>query len=273
MIKQITSAANPLIKQVRALERKRERARSGLFLAEGARLVLEAEEAGSRPEILLFSAEALARPAVRALVARCDAAGVRCVETSERLLVQITRRENAQNLIAVYRQRRVPLAALDPRGHGLWVALQEVRDPGNLGTILRTADAVGAGGVILLGDCCDPFSVETVRASMGSIFAVALAESGFEELRQWCRVGGARLVGTSLRATRRHDALPPAAGGPTVLLMGNEQSGLPAEMEAGCDELVRIPMRGRADSLNLAVATAVTLYALWGAEDYPGARA
>lgn len=273
MIKQITSAANPLIKQVRTLERKRARAESGLFIAEGARLVLEAEEGGVLPETLLFSPAALERPAVRALIERCDAAGVRCVETSERLLVQITRRENAQNVIAVYRQQRRALMSLDASHYRLWVALEAVRDPGNLGTILRTADAVGAGGVILVGDCCDPFSFEAVRASMGSIFAVALAEASVVDLRKWCSKQGARLVGTSLLTPQRHDGLPPHPERPTVLLMGNEQAGLSQEAAAACDALVRIPMRGRADSLNLAVATAVMLYALWGAEGYPGADA
>lgn len=271
MIKQITSAANPLIKQIRALERKRTRAETGLFVAEGARLVLEAEAAGVRPETLLFTAEALQRAAAAALIARFDRAGVQCIETSERLLSQITRRENTQNVVAVYRQRRHRLREIDATSHGLWVALEEVRDPGNLGTILRTADSVGAGGVILLGRCCDPFSFECVRASMGSIFAVSLAEAELSELEGWSRGAGAAIVGTSLRASGRHDGLP-ALAGPRILLMGNEQAGLSAEAEAACDYLVRIPMRGQADSLNLAVATAVMLYSLWGAEGYPGAR-
>lgn len=273
MIKQITSSANPLIKEIRALERKRERARSGLFIAEGARLALEAEEAGVRPRYLLFSAEAQARPAVRALIARMDAAGVDCVETSQRLLSQITRRDNPQNVIGVYRQLDRQLSDFHMREHSLWVALEQVRDPGNLGTILRTADAVGAGGVILVEECCDPFSFESVRASMGSIFAVPLALAGLQELRSWCREGQGRLIGTSLQTERRHDQLDVGAGTARVLLMGNEQAGLTAEAVAACDDLVRLPMRGRADSLNLAVATAVMLYALWGAEGYPGAKA
>ena len=273
MIKQITSSANPLIKEIRTLERKRQRAESGLFIAEGARLALEAEQAGVRPKYLLFSAEALARPAVRALVDRMDAADVFCVETSQRVLSQITRRDNAQNVIGVYHQLHRELSQLDSRDSSLWVALEQVRDPGNLGTILRTADAVGAGGVILVGECCDPFSFETVRASMGSIFALPLAFCSLQELTLWCREGGGRLIGTSLQSDQRHDRLDVEAGKARVLLMGNEQAGLTPEAAAACDDLVRLPMRGRADSLNLAVATAVMLYAFWGAEGYPGARA
>jgi len=271
MIKQISSSANPLIREIRALDRKRQRAQSGLFIAEGARLVLEAEEAGVQPKYLLFSAEAQKRPAVRALVKRMDAAGVHCIETTERLLSLITRRDNPQNVIGVYRQLKCSLAQLDLSTRSIWVALEQVRDPGNLGTILRTADAVGAGGVILVGECCDPFSFEAVRASMGSLFAVPLASCELQDFLRWTAEGSARLIGTSLQADQRHDQLSPTSGRPQVLLMGNEQAGLTSEAAAACDELVRIPMRGRADSLNLAVATAVMLYALWGAEGYAGA--
>ncbi len=271
MIKQITSAANPLIKQIRALERKRTRSETGLFIAEGARLVLEAEAATVQPETLLFTPEARRRQAVAALVERFDRSGVQCIETSDRLLSQITRRDNSQNVVAVYRQRRQSLGDLKSEPRSLWVALEEVRDPGNLGTILRTADSVGAVGVILLGRCCDPFSFECVRASMGSIFAIALAEAELSELQTWSQAAGGAIIGTSLRASGRHDALPPQSG-PRIVMMGNEQAGLSAAAEAACDRLVRIPMRGQADSLNLAVATAVMLYSLWGAEGYPGAR-
>lgn len=273
MIKQITSSANPLIKDIRALERKRHRAESRLFVAEGARLALEAEEMGVYPKTLLFSSEALERPAVRDLVARMGAAGVDCVETNQRLLSQITRRDNPQNVIGVYRQLDRGLRELDPKTGSIWVALEQVRDPGNLGTILRTADAVGVGGVILVDECCDPFSFEAVRASMGSIFAVPLVRCTLQELLRWGREGGARLIGTSLQTEHRHDSLELEATMPKVLLMGNEQAGLTAEAVEACDELVRLPMRGRADSLNLAVATAVMLYALWAADGYPGARA
>src|SRR5690625_419899 len=272
MIKKISSSANPLIREIRALERKRHRTESGLFIAEGARLALEAEEVGVRPKHLLFSPEAFTRPSIRALVERMDAAGVRCIETTERVLSQITRRDNAQNVIGVYRHLDRPLAELEVRKHGVWVALEQVRDPGNLGTIIRTADAVGAGGVILVVETCDPFSFEAVRASMGSIFAVPLAGCELPELLRWASEGGAQVIGTSLQAQRHHDRLTPAGGRVRVLLMGNEQAGLTSEAVAACDELLRLPMRGRADSLNLAVATGVMLYALWGLDGYRGAR-
>jgi TrmH family RNA methyltransferase len=210
----------------------------------------------------------LERDQVRVLLEQAERRGVRTVETTERVLAQISKRDNPQTVIGAYRQST---AALDELEGDAIVALQGVRDPGNLGTILRTADAAGAGGVVLLGDSCDPFSVEAVRASMGSIFAVKLARASFADLLRYKTNRAAALVGASLKGVSLEAELPAPAC--TILLMGNEQSGLPGDMEAACDLLVRIPMRGRADSLNLAVATAVMLYDLWRRRGYDGARA
>jgi TrmH family RNA methyltransferase len=151
------------------------------------------------------------------------------------------------------------LDGLQPHAAQCWVALQAVRDPGNLGTIVRTADAAGCGGVILVGDCCDPYSVEAVRATMGSIFAVPLFQASAPEFIAWRSKWPGSVVGTLLTATtdyRRADYRRP-----TLILMGNEQAGLPPELAAVCDVNVKIPMRGRADSLNLAVATGIMIYA------------
>lgn len=267
MSHQITSASNPLIKTLKSLHAKKGRAETGLFLAEGARLALEAAELGVWPEILLHSPAALQREAVRALIAQAEQQGVRVIETSETVLAQVSKRDNPQTVIGAYRQR---LAALDELDGETVVALEGVRDPGNLGTILRTADATGAGGVVLLGESCDPFSVEAVRASMGSLFAVKLARASFAELVRYKQTRGAAMIGASLKGAA-FDADRPAPAR-AIVLMGNEQSGLPAEMEDACDLLVKLPMRGRADSLNLAVATAVLLYDLWRRRGYDGAR-
>jgi TrmH family RNA methyltransferase len=268
MAHQITSASNPLIKTLKSLHTKKGRAETGLFLAEGARLALEAADLGVWPEILVFSPAAMGREQVRALVAAAEQRRVRTIETSESVLGQISKRDNPQTVIGAYRQR---LASLDELQGDTIVALEGVRDPGNLGTILRTADSTGAGGVVLLGESCDPFSVEAVRASMGSLFAVKLARGSFEELLRFSKARGATLIGLSLNGTSLEMDRPAPAR--AIVLMGNEQSGLPAEMEAACDLLVKLPMRGRADSLNLAVATAVMLYDLWRRRGYDGARA
>jgi TrmH family RNA methyltransferase len=268
MSHQITSASNPLIKTLKSLHAKKGRAETGLFLAEGARLALEAADLGVWPDTMLYAAEALQRGQIRELVAQAERHGVRVVETNERLMSAIAKRDNPQTVIGAYRQALSPLDAIDG---DMVVALEGVRDPGNLGTILRTADSVGAAGVVLLGESCDPFSVEAVRASMGSIFAVKLARASFDELLAYTKKRGASLIGASLKGSSLDGER--ALGGRAIVLMGNEQSGLPADMETVCDLLVKLPMRGRADSLNLAVATAVMLYDLWRRRGYDGARA
>src|SRR5262249_26707474 len=160
------------------------------------------------------------------------------------VLAQVTKRDNPQTVIGAYHQR---FSKLEDMPGALIVALEGIRDPGNLGTILRTADSVGADGVVLLGESCDPFSVEAVRASMGSIFAVPLARASFDELLRFKQTRGAAMLGASLKGAAFESSAP--IGDRVVVLMGNEQSGLPPDMEAACDLLVKLPMRGRADSL------------------------
>jgi TrmH family RNA methyltransferase len=161
-------------------------------------------------------------------------------------------------LLGAYRQPGTALSQIDRNRSDLWLVAQALRDPGNIGTILRTADAVGAGGLILVDDCADPFSVEGVRASMGAIFTQQIAAAPWLEFLDWLRSGDGQLVGTSLKAT--DDYLEAEYRRPCFLLIGNEQQGLPADYEAECDLLVKIPMAGRADSLNAAIAAAVMAF-------------
>lgn len=268
MLHQITSPSNPLIKTLKGLHQKKGRAETGLFLAEGARLAVEAADLGVWPEIMVYAPAALERAPVRNVIAKAEAQRVRVIETNENILGQISKRHNPQTVIGAYRQRLSPLESLEG---DIVVALEGVRDPGNLGTILRTADSIGAADVVLIGESCDPFSVEAVRASMGSLFAVKLARASFAELAAFKRARGATLIGASLKGRALAESYDPPAR--AIVLMGNEQSGLDAEMEAACDLLVKLPMRGRADSLNLAVATGVLLYDLWRRRGYDGARA
>ena len=161
-------------------------------------------------------------------------------------------------LVAAYRQPETRLDALDRSRAPLWIAAQALRDPGNIGTILRTGDAVGAGGLILIDDSADPYSVEAVRASMGAIFTQQVAKASWAEFVGWLRSGTGQLVGTSLNADR--DYLEVDYQDPCFLLIGNEQQGLPPAYEEECDVLVKIPMAGRADSLNAAIAAAVMAF-------------
>jgi RNA methyltransferase, TrmH family len=259
MSRAITSLANPTVKAVRALHMRKAREESGQFLAEGLKIVTEAVELGRAPRTLLYGAEAAAHPLLRQAVKAAEAAGGETIEVSRDILAKISRRDNPQTVLAVFDQTFAPLDAIEPSSATCWVALEAVRDPGNLGTIVRTADAAGCGGVILVGDCCDPYSVEAVRATMGSIFALKIAKATMTEFVAWRQVWPGSVVGTLLTATT--DFRAAAYAPPSLILMGNEQAGLTPELAALCDVTVKIPMRGRADSLNLAVATAVMIYA------------
>jgi TrmH family RNA methyltransferase len=253
--KKVTSLANPLVKDIRALHQKKRREETGLFIAEGEKLVRDAVEGGWSIHVLAYAAARADE--IGALAARAKASGGAVLEVSAQVLEKIARRDNPQNVIGVFRQRFAPEAAIGREG--VWVALDRVRDPGNLGTVIRTADATGLAGVALVGACVDPFAVETVRATMGSVFHVAIARTGEEALTAQARRHGARLIGTHLTA-EAIDYRVADYRQPLILLMGNEQQGLTAKLAAACDTLVRIPMRGRADSLNLGVSTALMIY-------------
>ncbi len=264
----VTSPSNPLIKTLRSLERKKERAETGLFLAEGARIVGQGLARGWQAETVVIAADMADRPQIAALARSAQTAGARVVLAPERLMSRITQKDNAQSVVAAFRQRCLSPGDLPaPKaGPPLFLALYEVRDPGNLGTILRTADCAGASGVILIGTCCDPYSFEAVRASMGSLFDMPFASAGFSAFDTWRRSRGLSLTAASVNAAMRHDAAP--FTGPGVILMGNEQAGLPADIEAACDHLCLIPMRGGADSLNLAQASAIMIYEAWRQRGY-----
>lgn len=263
----ITSPSNPLIKAMKSLERKKERAETGLFLAEGARIVSEGLSRGWQAETVIIAADMAERPQIRDLAQEAARAGARVVMAPDRLMVKVTQKDNAQSVVAAFRQRHLKLDALPkPSTPPLYVALYEVRDPGNLGTILRTADCAGLSGVILIGTCCDPYSFEAVRASMGSIFDVPFAHGSFDAFNAWRKATGLRLAAASVNGTVRHDGADFTGG--SIILMGNEQAGLPDWAEAACDTLCLIPMRGGADSLNLAQATAIMTYEAWRQRGY-----
>lgn len=258
----VTSLTNPTVKAVRALHMRKERDQTNLFLAEGLKIVIDAVELGRAPEVLMYGPEAMGHPMLRKAVEATAASGGQIVEVTRDILEKVSRRDNPQAVIGVFEQAFAPLDTLDPNAAPVWVALQAVRDPGNLGTIIRTADAAGCGGVLLVGDCCDPYSVEAVRATMGSIFAVPLYRVGVAAFLDWRTSWPGAVVGTLLTATTDYRATNYKR--PTLILMGNEQAGLPPELAEACDVNVKIPMRGRADSLNLSVATGIMIYAATG---------
>ena len=257
MPRRITAFSNPLVKQVRALRDKKHRRREGLFIAEGLRILTEAREAGRLPEILFYG-EGTRHPLLDSLIAETEAAGGDVVETNADILHKLSGKDNPQTVLGVYRAFDTRLEGLDRSAAPLWIVAQALRDPGNLGTILRTGDAVGAGGLILVDECVDPFSVEAVRATMGALFTQRIAAASWAEFIRWLRGGPGQLIGTSLRAELDYQA--PRYEQPAFILVGNEAQGLPRAYEDECDLLVKMPMLGKADSLNAAVATAVMAY-------------
>lgn len=258
-VKEVTSLANPIIKDIKALSQKKSRDESRTFLAEGLKLVIDALDRGWTIRTLVYAKAGKGKPLVEKVAARTVAAGGLVLEVSEKVMSSITRRDNPQMVAAVFEQRWTPLKDISPKGSETWIALDRVRDPGNLGTIIRTADAAGAAGVILVGDCTDPFSMETVRATMGSMFALPLVKTTPADFLKWKKSVDARLVATHLAGAVDYRTIDYKSK-PVILMMGNEQSGLPDELAQAADKLARIPQVGMADSLNLAVATGVMLF-------------
>ncbi|WP_374942176.1 TrmH family RNA methyltransferase [Sphingomonas sp.] len=258
MPREITAFSNPLIKYARDLRDKRHRKASRQFLAEGLRILTEARETGRLPKTLFYAAASANHALVYDLSFAVEAAGGESIQTTPDILAKLSGKDNPQAVVGIFDEFDAELASLDRSSSGIWLVAERLRDPGNLGTILRTGDAVGAGGLILIGECVDPFSVEAVRASMGALFTVPVVRSEWHPFLAWLREGPGQLVGLSLDTDTGYREV--AYSSPTFLLTGNEAHGMPPEMAAACDVLVKMPMLGKADSLNAAVATAVMAY-------------
>jgi TrmH family RNA methyltransferase len=254
----ITGFSNPTVKYLRSLREKKHRKASGKFLAEGLRLLTDARECGRLPEMLVMAASRESHPLLTDLEQAVAAAGGEVIEMDEDILTKVTGKDNPQAVAGVFAEFDTSLAAIDRTTAPIWLVAQALRDPGNLGTMLRTGDAVGAGGLILIDECADPFSVEAVRASMGAVFTQRIAQARWEEFLPWLRSGAGQLVAASLRDAVDYRAAAYAA--PCFVMVGNESRGLPEDYETACDLRVTIPMKGRADSLNAAVAAAVLAY-------------
>lgn len=254
----IDSASNPLVKRLRLLREKRHRRAEGLFLAEGLRIATEAREAAVLPRWLFLTPASEQHPLAASLVRDTLAAGGEVVTTSDAVLGKLSGKDNPQTVVGIYDEPHTQLADIDRSAAPIWLVAERLRDPGNLGTMLRTGDAVGAGGLILIDDCTDPYGVEAVRASMGAIFTQALVQARWDDFLPWLRAGPGQLVATHLEAAEDYQAL--RYTNPTFILIGNESQGLPPDYAAAADIRVKMPMLGKADSLNAAVAAAVMAY-------------
>lgn len=257
----ITSKSNPKIKEVRALKERKARAESGLFVVEGIRHVAEAIEAGAPVEYLVYCPDLLTSPFGRDLVDQQRAKRLPVHSVTAPVFATLSERENPTGLLAVVRQQRRKLAELSPANLGWGVAVVAPQDPGNLGTIVRTIDAVGANGLLLLDTGVDPYHPTAVRASLGSLFWVPMATASFAEFAAWVKQHAYHLYGTSAHGATPYQQVP-AYQRPAILLLGSEREGLTADQGAACEVVLQLPMRGKATSLNLAVAAGVMLYAM-----------
>jgi TrmH family RNA methyltransferase len=261
MAEVINSSSNPLIKQARSLRQKKARDESGLFLVEGILHVGEAAEAGWDLVSVLYCDTKLKSDFGRHLIQSLNKNGVRCQPVSELAFAAFSEKDNPQGIAALVRQKHQGIDEI--ASFELAIGIVSPQDPGNVGTILRTIDATGADALLLLDGGVDPYHPSAVRASMGTMFWKPFFRGSFLDFADLTEKKNIRVIGTSAHASidylqiRRDDR-------PTILLLGSEQKGLLPEQLAICSDLVSLPMRGRATSLNLAVAAGVFLYSLMG---------
>jgi TrmH family RNA methyltransferase len=255
----ISSAANPVVKRMRLLGDRKHRRREGAFVVEGVQPVWQAVEAGADVEILVVAPDLLGGSPAARMVAGQEAAGIRVARLTAELFARVSARDGPSGLAAIVRARIPGLASLPVSAGSVFVALHEVGSPGNLGTIIRTADAAGAAGVVLIGAAADPFDPAAVKASMGALFATPVASAADPaEFFAWAAGSGVAVVTTSAKAPTSFWAADYPR--PAALLLGAEGPGLPDDVLAAGDLQVRIPMTGTAESLNLAVAAGLLLY-------------
>lgn len=260
----LTSRQNPRLKEIRALRQRKARDESGLYLVEGIRHVGEAVSAGALIETICYAPDQLSSPFARQLIAAQQSRGVACLEVSADVFTSLAEKDNPVGIIAVVRQQLATLDQLDPTNFPWGIALVSPQDPGNIGTILRTVDAVGASGLLLLDGGADPYHPGCVRASMGALFWYPLVRATFGVFYDWAKRLEYTRYATSTRGIvdYRDQGIYRQPG---ILVLGSERQGLSPEQIAACDVLVRIPMQGKVTSLNLSVAAGVMLYEMHAA--------
>lgn len=255
----ITSLSNPLVKNIRALHHRKARAASGLFLVEGIHHVGSALEAKWGIDTLLYAPDLLTSDFAQSLLEDALRTDITLQPVSAKVMESLTEKDNPQGILATVRQRSVGLEDLHALRCG--VALVSPQDPGNVGTILRTLDAVGADALFILEGGVELYHPTCVRASMGTLFWKPVVQASFDEFFRWVKKREIQLIGTSAHAKNDYRNLR-MGDSSWILLMGSEQKGLSPEQTDACDMTISLPMRGKVGSLNLAVATGILLYAL-----------
>jgi TrmH family RNA methyltransferase len=254
----ITSHQNPKIKQIRALRQRKQRDKLGLFIVEGIRHVGEAVESGVELDYVLFASEVLESDYAHSLIQGLTATGTPCFDTTSEIFTALSSKEHPQGILAVAGQNLSSLEKLNPDNFPWGVALVSPQDPGNLGTILRTIDAAGASGLIVLENSVDIFHPTAVRASMGALFWKPVVYTSFTDFTTWAQEHGYHITGSSAHGDTKPEEAQYQV--PAILLMGSEREGLNETHTGICESVIRLPMQGKSTSLNLAVAGGILLY-------------
>jgi len=255
----ITSTSNPKIKYLRKLHDRKFRDLFNVFYIEGVRIVGEAYSSKWKISDLFYSSELLKNDFSWELVNSLRKQNTNLFEIDKGVFKSISIKDGPQGLAAIVEKQSFPIS--DILTGGLWVALDRIQDPGNLGTILRTVDAVGAKGIILIDHCSDPFDISAVRSSMGALFSLKIIHITSKDFMEYVMKNKLIVIGSSDSGNKdfRLESYPTNM----ILLMGSEREGLSKELSSVCASIVRIPMSGKSDSLNLAVATGICLYEIY----------
>ena len=256
----ITSSSNSKIKFIRKLRNRKFREESQLFYIEGPRIISEAIDSRWKFEQVIFSEALINEGYVNLLLEKLRKNNIECLEVAKEVFESFSIKDGPKGLAAIIHQRTTELRDLQSTP-GLWVGLDRIQDPGNLGSIIRTLDAVGGSGVILIDQCTDPFDISTVRGSMGAIFSQKIIKTNSVSLIKFLADNQTKVIGTSDRASLDYQDAEYKTN--MILLMGSEREGLTELLIHACDKLVNIPMVGKSDSLNLAIATSICLYEIF----------
>ncbi|MEX2162457.1 MAG: RNA methyltransferase [Anaerolineales bacterium] len=256
----ITSQRNPRIQLIRSLRQRKERQETGLFVVEGTFHIGLALDQKASIEFVVYADELLSTPFSKELIGRITQAGIPCFQTTRGIFESLGSKENPHGTLAVAQQRLTAIAAYAPSANSISVALQEPADPGNLGSILRTLDAVGGEALILVDGGVDPYHPTAVRAGLGAHFCHPIMHCSFAEFGSWDAQHKVHTIGTSPDSGSKFRQM--AAQRPAVLYLGSERDGLSKEQLSICDQVVRIPMSGKVNSLNLSVAAGILLFAM-----------
>ncbi len=254
----VSSPRDPRFLDLRSLQTPQGRSRTKLFIIEGIHHLARAVEHCAPIESVFLDPSALSNPFGQKLARRLRQQGVPGIRFSRELYRGLTLATEPQGIGAVLRQRWFPFEQLRATRNSLWLAVESIESPGNLGTIIRTAEAAGVSGVFILNPNCDPHDPATIRATMGSIFSQKLVRCSVAEFKCWSKSNGVSVVASSPSGLMDYKGL--AYRFPAALIVGSEKHGLSEQLLETANFVVRIPMRGGCDSLNAAVAAGVLLF-------------